>query len=175
MARIVLVVQPTPTGVNLTWYDGPASFPSYELPRKTLIAAADAARGALGPLVECYFSADACDANAASAKLAQSGYGLYQALFRPGAEQQVQATGIHKWLDKLQSQGAVETVEVVCDGVDPVPWNLVYDRKPDLSTFQIGGTNQADGSLSGGFATTCRVAEESVPCAATRFSLTLAS
>ena len=143
MAQIVLVVQATPNGVSLTWSDGPASFSSYELPRKGLSTAADAARTALGLVVECYFSAEAGDAVVASAKLAQAGYGLYQALFKPGAEQQAQATEIRKWLDKLQSGGVVETVEVIADGIDPIPWNLVYDRKPDAPASQTSGDDPA--------------------------------
>ena len=143
MARIVLVVQPTTNGISLSWSDGPAAFSSYELSRKNLITAAEAARQALGSVVECYFSGETGEVNEASSKLATAGFGLYQSLFKPGAEQQAQATEIRKWLDKLQSQLAIESLEVLAEGVDPVPWNLVYDRKPDLAAFQKGGTEPA--------------------------------
>ena len=143
MARIVLVVQPAPNGLALTWYDGPSAFPSYELSGKATADAAEAVRKAPGAVVECYFSEDSADAAAAAAALATAGYGLYQAVFKPAAEQQAQANEIRKWLDKLQTERAVESLEVVAEGVTPVPWNLVYDRRPEPNVFRTGGDDPA--------------------------------
>ena len=100
---------------------GPATFAPYDLSAKTLGAAADTARKALGAVVECYFSADGADTAAATTALATAGYSLYQALFKAPAEQQALATEIRKWLDKLRAEGAVETLEVVAEGEIAVP------------------------------------------------------
>ncbi len=143
MARIVLVVQPTPHGLGLTWFDGPAAFPSYELPGKGIADAAEGARRALGAVVECHFSEEVGDVAAAGGALATAGYALYQALFKPTAEQQGQVNEIRKWLDGLRVAGAVESLEVVAEGVIPIPWNLVYDRRPDAAAFRTGGTDPA--------------------------------
>ena len=68
MARIACIVENTLAGgIRLTWTDGPLAFPVYELAGKEFTAAAEAARSALGSVVECYFSADGGDSNATSA------------------------------------------------------------------------------------------------------------
>lgn len=138
MARLVCLVQPTPTGASLTWSDGPAAFAPYELSAKALTAAADGARKALGNVVECFFSDDMADASAATVSLATSGFALYQALFKTPAEQQAAATEVRKWIDKLQSDDAVESMEIVSEGEIAVPWNLVYDQRPDPAAFKAG-------------------------------------
>lgn len=143
MARIVLVVQPGPVGISLTWSDGPAAFPPYDLPTKPLAAASAAARDALGAVVGNFLSGDATELPAVSGALADAGYALYQALFKPPAEQMSRATEVRKWLDKLHTGAAVESLEVVADGVDAVPWNLVYDRRPDAAAFRAGGDDPA--------------------------------
>ncbi|MFO0798483.1 MAG: tetratricopeptide repeat protein [Gemmataceae bacterium] len=143
MARLACVVQPTPAGVSVTWSDGPAAFAPYELPARPLAAAADAARAALGAVVEGSFTDDGGDGPAAAAALAAAGYGLYQALFKPPAEQMALASEVRKWLDTLQAEGAVEGLEVVAEGGPAVPWNLVYDRRPDPAAFKAGGDDPA--------------------------------
>jgi hypothetical protein len=143
MARIVLVVQPSPAGVSLTWSDGPAAFPPYDLSAKPLASAADAARRALGAVVGCFLSGEPGELPAAGAALADAGYALYQAVFKPGAEQLARAAEVRKWLDKLRERDAVESLEVVADGIDPIPWNLVYDRRPDPAAFRTGGDDPA--------------------------------
>ena len=143
MAHIVLIVQSTASGVSLTWSDGPAAFASYELSAKSLTASAEGARKALGAVVECFFSEDGTDAPAATAALAGAGYALYQALFKTPAEQQSLATSVRKWLDQLQAEGAVELLEIVAEGEIAVPWNLVYDRRPDPAAFKGGSDDPA--------------------------------
>lgn len=143
MARLACVVQPTPAGVSVTWSDGPAAFAPYELPTRPLAAAADAARAALGAVVEGSFTDDGGDDPAAAAALATAGYALYQALFKPPAEQMALASEVRKWLDTLQAEGAVEGLEVVAEGGPAVPWNLVYDRRPDPAAFKAGGDDPA--------------------------------
>ena len=78
MARIVLVVQPAPAGVSLTWSDGPAAFSAYDLPAKNLTRHRGLRpESALGGVVECFFSDDGADSAAATATLAGAGYTLY--------------------------------------------------------------------------------------------------
>ena len=142
MANVVLSVQPTATGVSLTWSEGPASFPPYELEgdlaRKLADAAAEA-RTALGVVVESIHAAAPDDQTAAdSIRLAQAGYQLYKCLFRPAADQRKAADAARDWLNKLTAEKAVERFEIVADGMRQVPWNLVYDRQPDEAAFREG-------------------------------------
>src|SRR5438876_6623322 len=91
MASIILSVQPTASGVSLTWSEGPAAFPPYDLEgdlAKKLTDDAAAARAALGVVVEDVHTAAPPDQFAADCfALAQAGYELYKTLFRPGREQ----------------------------------------------------------------------------------------
>jgi hypothetical protein len=67
MARIVLVVQSAPRDrISLTWFDGPSAFEAYELRSKTVTAAADRARRALGEVVEGFSSKEAVEVSRAS-------------------------------------------------------------------------------------------------------------
>jgi hypothetical protein len=71
--------------------------------------------------------------------LAQTGYKLYQQLFRPDASQVRIGKDVREWLDKLPKQDAIQTLEIVIEGARFVPWNVIYDRKLDEKAFLASG------------------------------------
>jgi formylglycine-generating enzyme required for sulfatase activity/tetratricopeptide (TPR) repeat protein len=69
--------------------------------------------------------------------LAQAGSELRKRIFKPSEGERV-ARDVAKWLEKLHAQKVLQSLEVVTEGWLPVPWNLLYDGKPDEQAFLSG-------------------------------------
>jgi hypothetical protein len=142
MAHVVCQVTARPDQLTFTWSDGPASFAPYHLTGQGLLdfrSSARAARDCLRRLVEDYQGGSDDDVRQTCLALAQAGFKLYQQLFRPAAEQKRLAREVLEWLDQLQAHTAVESLEIIHEGAEAVPWNVVYDHKPDEKAFRAGG------------------------------------
>src|SRR4051794_2898721 len=123
MADVVCLVQSTPDRVSFTWSQGPDSFPPYHLAGQQLADFHEriaAARKRLAEVVAAYLDylnrpqADGGAADLASAclALAQAGHELRKRLFKP-SEGERDARDAARWLEKLQAQEAVGSIEVV--------------------------------------------------------------
>src|SRR5262245_50479161 len=128
--------------VTFIWSDGPASFPPYDLTGNGAKRFRDLARQArqqLRNVVKDYLYGADEDVRRSSYELAQVGYRLYQQIFRPSAERRDLAEKICRWLAEMRDHEAVESLEFVMDGLEPVPWNVIYEREPDEAAFLAGG------------------------------------
>ena len=137
MSNVVCLIKVEAGKAEFTWTEGPASFEPYTLEGigyKTFEEIAKEARKKLANLVDNHFHKDPQTAKSAYA-LASTGYELYQALFRPGAQGVDKANKVRKWLEELAEQDEVDTLEIVVDKVWSLPWNVVYDRPPDKTAF----------------------------------------
>jgi acetyl esterase/lipase len=139
MIRIVCRVSAQTDHVSFSWSDGVGWFEPYHL--KGLCAVnfwkfAQDARARLSDLVWDHVEAPTAVPASAFA-LAQVGYNLYRQIFSPDADQLRVAEDVRGWLDKLRDQVAIESVEVVLEAGSAVPWNVVYDRKPEEQAFAV--------------------------------------
>ena len=147
MASIVCQVVTKPEQVSFIWSEGPASFEPYHLTGQYLIMfrkLVEEARNRLGDLVkECLLSEHGRGSEEQVGRvcyeLAQTGYKLYQQIFRPGADQERIARDVRTWLDELQAGNEIESLEIVIDPPMFIPWNVVYDRRPDEQAFLAEG------------------------------------
>ncbi|HEX8202648.1 MAG TPA: AAA family ATPase, partial [Isosphaeraceae bacterium] len=149
-ADIVCQVLGKPAQISFIWSDGPASFPPYELTGNGLKKFRDLARQAreqLSNLVKDYLHGADEDVRRSSFELARVGHKLYRQIFLPAAEQRELADKIGKWLSEMRDHDAIESLEFVVDGLDPVPWNVVYEREPDEAAF-LSGSHGMDHWLS---------------------------
>ena len=94
------------------------------------------ARQALSDMVREYVHGSDEDVRRSSFGLAKIGYKLYQQIFRPaaGPSQQV-AKQARSWLSEMARLGEVASLELVLDGLGPVPWNVVYEQEPVEKAF----------------------------------------
>lgn len=155
MAQIICQVDSQPDQVSFTWAEGPASFAAYHLTGQLSIRFRDTAataRRSLSLLVQEWLlwqrvgGSDAA-VRRASLALAEAGYTLYRRIFDQGVDDGRPFVKIRPWLEELSAQGAVESLEIVFEQSRfmtwnvAVPWNVVYDRRPDEASFlEAGGS-----------------------------------
>ena len=137
MSHVVCLMNVEEDHATFTWSEGPASFGPYKLDGMVYnefkeIAAE--AREKLADLVKDYLMDEKAVPNSAF-ELADAGYELYQAMFRPGADQARQAKQVRTWLEKLALQEEVDTLEIVVESPWSLPWNIVYDQPPNKASF----------------------------------------
>jgi len=120
-----------------TWSQGPASFNPYQLEPQSYVEFHELVLEARRKLSNLVSDCLTCEANLprASFELAEVGYELYRRIFDPGADAAGRAREIRGWLDNLTRTKAVDTLEVVDNRPGTIPWNVVYDRKPDEQAF----------------------------------------
>jgi WD40 repeat protein len=142
MAHVVCQVVASDEQVSLTWSEGPASFEPYQLKgqvfrlfRKTALQA----RQRLADLVKDYLNGPEEELRRTCFALAQAGYKLYGQLFAPDQQQLGRAQEVFQWLTALRDQDALEDLELVIEGPQLVPWNVIYDREPSEPAFREGG------------------------------------
>ena len=138
-AEIFCQVVGRPDQVSFIWSQGPASFEPYQLTGQGLVnfrSLAQQARQALSEVVREYLNGTEEDVRKSSFALAKVGYKLHQQIFRPaaGPSQQV-AKQARAWLSEMVKHGAVDSLELVLDGMGPVPWNVVYEQEPVEKDF----------------------------------------
>ena len=138
-AEIVCQVISRPDQVTFIWSEGPASFEPYQLTGQGLVNfrnLAEQARKELSYVVREFVNGSDEDVRRSSFALAKAGYKVYQQIFRPaaGPSQQV-AKQARSWLSDLARLGEVASLELVLDGMGPVPWNVVYEQEPVEKAF----------------------------------------
>src|SRR5262245_15101169 len=144
MARVVCQVNARPDRVSFIWSEGAASFEPYHLAGpgfQNFRALAHQARELLDELARTQAHGSEGEVRQAGHALAEVGSQLYRQMFlaaaesrpaaaTPAAEHAARAAEGREWLGGLQSQDALESLEVVTDADAPVPWNVVYDQDP---------------------------------------------
>src|SRR5262245_17426125 len=142
MLHVVCQVQATEGKVSLTWSEGPSFFDPYHL---TGDAAddfrdyAEDARDCLREVVSAVTRGADADVRPACYRLARVGHDLFKQIFLPDGEQPLRvAREVHDWLGRLRDNGHVRSLEVVMDQPWSIPWNTVYDEKPDQAAFLEG-------------------------------------
>ena len=137
MVHVVCMINIESDRATFTWSEGPASFEPYKLEGmvyKDFKEIAAEAREKLANLVQDYLIDEQAMPKSAF-ELAEAGFELYQAMFKPGAEQSRQAKQVRKWLEKLAQQQEVDTLEIVVESPWSLPWNIVYDQPPNEAVF----------------------------------------
>ena len=142
-AEIVCQVIGRPDQITFIWSEGPASFEPYQLNGQGLVNfrnLAQQARQELSNVVREFVYGSDEDVRRSSFALAKAGYKLYQQIFRPaaGPSQQV-AKQVRSWLSDLVKVGEITSLELVLDGMGPVPWNVVYEQDPVEKDVPRGG------------------------------------
>ena len=140
MSHVVCLMHVEADRTTFTWSEGPASFEPYTLDGmvyKEFQEIAAEARGKLADLVKDYLVDEQGMPRSALA-LAEAGHDLYLAMFRPEAEQAQRARQVRTWLEKLAQQREVDTLEIVVESPWSLPWNVIYDQKPDKAAFLSG-------------------------------------
>jgi hypothetical protein len=155
MARVVCQFTFEPEQVGFTWCEGPDAFPPYQL-RDSFLRIfnhrASRARQQLGDLVLTVnsFQEDEGAVRRGAHELASAGHDLYEAIFRPDPEQAHVAKAARSWLEDLRTRGEVESLEIVINGKQAVPWNVVYDEEPGgPADFPADGSAGAWGAFWG--------------------------
>ena len=152
MPEIVCQVETQPDQVTFTWSQGKDYFDPYALTGSLVREFDDRARTArerLADLVVAYHEAGAAgaqdeqraDVRRAAHDLAVAGHAFFKALFNPGKADNSKdrlAREVKKWLLDLLKNPEGVRLEIVHKGTRPVhvPWNVVYDTKPDERAFQ---------------------------------------
>jgi hypothetical protein len=143
MADVVCQVIGKPDQVELIWSAGGGWFKPYVLNGMELTnfrELARAARKELETLVWSYHQGDDDAVRMGSFQLAKVGNDLYNQILPKGV-----AKDVRTWLVGLRDQDAVDSLEIVVDdaardreaGIS-VPWNIVYDEKPNKTAFAQG-------------------------------------
>ena len=102
------------------------------------------ARERLSDLVKDRLHGSDQDVCRSSLELAKVGNKLYQQIFRPAAGiPQAIAGQVRKWLTDMRVRGDVESLEIVMDGLELVPWNIVYEDTPSEPEFLNNDTSPA--------------------------------
>jgi WD40 repeat protein len=152
MADVVCFVQWQPEKVSFTWSEGPDAFPTYHLTGQHVDLFredVELARKRLAELVDAYLdylhspSAEGAEqaVRQACLQLAEAGYQLRQRVFKPNEDPGKTAKDVSTWLRKLHSRGQLASLEIVTEGGQFVPWNLLYEERPDPKTFLAGGSS----------------------------------
>ena len=156
MADVVCLVQSGADRVSFRWSQGPDAFDPYHLTGQQFVifgTQVEEVRKRLTVVVTSYLDylnqpqaeSVAADLAKACLALAQAGCELRKRIFKP-SEGERAARDVAKWLEKLHTQKALDSLEIVTEGWLPVPWNLLYDGKPDEQAFLSGkGTAHWDG------------------------------
>ena len=134
MSHVVCLMNVEEKRATFTWSEGPAAFEPYTLDGMDYTQfqkSAESARGKLADLIKDYLYAEE-NVPQATYDLARAGWKLHESLFCPGSRE---AKQVRKWLEKLAQEQAVDTVEVVVDSPWSLPWNVIYDRKPNKEDF----------------------------------------
>jgi hypothetical protein len=134
--------------LTFRWSDGSGAFEPYALTGQCFVnfwTYAQQARDALRDLAQSYADGATTDEELGrgSFRLAQAGHALYRQIFRPDADHARVAAEVRQWLTLLRTQGAIESLEVVLEGARGVPWNVIYEDKPDEKAFLAGGGDGA--------------------------------
>ena len=74
-----------------------------------------------------------------SYELAKAGFRLYEQIFQPAAgENDDIAEKVRRWLEALRDKNQVESLEIVLEYAWSLPWNFIYDQKPEQGIFEGG-------------------------------------
>lgn len=141
MPHVVCLLDVQDDRFTFTWSEGPASFEPYCLEGQACVALRELAaelREKLSNVVKSYLYSPETVAED-SFSLARTGNDLYKQIFNPGADQRSRAKDIRTWLEALRDRKLVETIEVVVDGAWSMPWNALYDEKPDKARYLEAG------------------------------------
>ena len=148
MAHIVCLLNVEADSASFTWSEGPASFEPYTLDGQGFVMftqLTEQLRGNLRDLVTDYLysqqendDAISEEVRAASLATARTGYDLYKQVFSPAADQRDKAKRVRRWFEALRDERQIETLEIVVDGVLAIPWNVLYDEKPNKQAFLTG-------------------------------------
>ena len=135
-----------PDRVDFIWSAGSSSFEPFALTGQYLVEfrkLAKQAREKLADVVKDRLNGTEADVRRSSLELARVGYKLYQQIFRPaaGAPQAV-AKQARQWLTDTRIRGDVESLEVIVDGPDLLPWNVVYEEPPSEQAFLEGAAGR---------------------------------
>ena len=150
MADVVCLVQCQPDKVTFTWSEGPDAFPTYHLTGQHVDLFredVETARKRLAELVDAYLdylhaptAAGAEPAvRQACFRLAEAGRELRQRVFKPNEDPGKAAKDVSGWLHELHSRGQLASLEIVTEGAQLVPWNLLYEERPDPKAFLTAG------------------------------------
>src|SRR4051794_41657639 len=128
MARVVCQVLARPDRLTFLWSAGPASFEPYHK-TGTNLQEFRARTRRVSDLLRWLadVAAGSKDLGDAAVDLAQDGHELYRELFRADEAQADVGNEVRNWLTGLDRQGELESLEVLGDGADLVPWNAVHD------------------------------------------------
>src|SRR4051794_21572625 len=128
MARVVCQVLVQPDRLTFLWSQGTTPFEPYHKTganRTEFLELARRTDGLLGSLASTTAGGEA------ALELARAGHDLYEHLFQADDAQQAVGQEIRGWLAGLSREGAIETLEILGDGADLVPWNVLTDSAPD--------------------------------------------
>jgi hypothetical protein len=137
--------------LELLWSEGAGFFEPYRLghtPLEDFNLAVEAARKALFKVVLLSRDGKADLLPEACLALARAGYELYETLFPPKAGQIQDPNEVRRWLEDLRDQRLVEILEVLLPGegtsgkrskARAVPWNVLYDKRPEPDLFLAPG------------------------------------
>ncbi len=137
MSHVVCLMTDNGRSASFQWSEGPAAFDPYVLEgmdyegKNGFKQLAETARGMLANLIKDYLYAEA-RVPESTLELAKAGYKLHEKLF---PEDDPKAAQVRKWLDKLASENAVNSIEIVVASPWSLPWNVIYDRKPTKEDF----------------------------------------
>src|SRR5262245_60362746 len=134
MAQIICKIHARAKQVGIQWREGSASFYPYFLRSIHLqgfLRRRVDARKALRRVVDLCWNGQSTAVPQACYELAQAGFRLYEAIFRPEQKQYDAAQEVRRWLEQLERDKAVESLEILIDGSLDVPWNVVYGQPPD--------------------------------------------
>jgi WD40 repeat protein len=151
MFQVVCQVVVEPKQINFKWSAGAGEFKPYTLvgaPLRDFRHQAQDCRKHLQEIVEDYLAW--CKASNNIDKqtgeqslrkscwaLAQAGYRLYDRLFRPDPDSNLEvAEKIRSWLEGQRDAHQVRSLELVLDGNPSVPWTVLYDQEVSPATEQ---------------------------------------
>jgi hypothetical protein len=166
--------------LELLWSEGAGFFEPYRLrhtPLKDFNLAVEAARKALFEVVKLSKDGMTDSLPNACLELARAGYELYETLFPPKAGQIQDPNEVRRWLEDLRDQRLVESLEVLLaekgatrkpSTPRAVPWNVLYDKRPEPDLFLAPGEHPTVWQPFWGFATTWPWAARLILCGACR-------
>jgi WD40 repeat protein len=129
MPHVVCQVRATPERITLVWSEGQAFFEPSHLASRAAEELGDLGRRAREQLSRLAAEPDQA---AAGFALAEIGHRIFRHLFPVG--EAGPAREIQGWLTRLESQGALDSLEILGDH-EILPWNLMYDAPPEENAF----------------------------------------